>query len=129
VSDATFPSGPWTGFYNYSQRPGKHRMDLGLTFANGRICGEGNDDIGRFVIRGGYETKSRECYWTKTYVGGHDVFYHGFGEDHGIWGTWEIPGDNHGGFRIWPKAQGEDEGTRETEEEEVPCDAVAGAAV
>ena len=39
MSDSLFPSGPWTGFYNY--RPGdRHRMDLQLTFANGNIARE-----------------------------------------------------------------------------------------
>ena len=32
VTHDLFPSGPWTGFYNYSPKD-KHRMDLGLTFA------------------------------------------------------------------------------------------------
>ena len=51
----------------------------------------------------------RECHWTKTYLGSHEVFYRGFREGKGIWGTWEIGGGlwGRGGFHIWPKAAGE----------------------
>jgi hypothetical protein len=52
VSEDPFPSGPWVGFYNCG--PGdRHRMDLHLTFADGIVTGDGNDDVGRFLIRGG----------------------------------------------------------------------------
>ncbi len=84
-------------------------MDLQLTFANGNMTGDGNDDIGRFLIKGRYDDASRECYWTKTYVGAHDVFYRGFREGKGIWGTWEITIQSHGGFHIWPRHAGEGE--------------------
>ncbi len=112
MSEDLFPSGPWTGFYNYA--PGqRHRMDLQLEFSHGRMTGTGNDDIGRFLIRGRYDVTTRECYWTKTYVGAHDVFYRGFREGKGIWGTWEITIQFHGGFHIWPQKAGE--GGAETE--------------
>src|SRR5260370_10919529 len=80
MSADLFPSGPWTGFYNY--RPGgeRHRMDLHLAFANGSMSGDGNDDVGRFLIKGRYDPGSLECHWNKTYIGGHDVFYPGFPE-------------------------------------------------
>ena len=82
-------------------------MDLGLTFANGGISGEGNDDVGLFFISGRFDVSTlptAECYWTKTYAGAHNVFYHGFREGKGIWGTWEISSDARGGFHIWPRA-------------------------
>jgi hypothetical protein len=46
--------------------------------------------------------------WTKSYVGRHKVYYNGFNEGKGIWGTWDIPGGLfhrhvHGGFHIWPE--------------------------
>jgi hypothetical protein len=122
-----FPSGPWVGFYLYSGRPDKHRMDLALTFANGTITGEGNDDVGAFVIRGRYDARSRECHWTKTYLGAHDVYYRGFREGKGIWGTWEIELDAHGGFHIWPRAHGETESESEKAQAEQPIEAVATA--
>lgn len=104
MSDSLYPSGPWTGYYNYG--PGeRHRMDLDLAFTNGSLSGSGSDDVGRFLIRGRYD--AGECYWTKSYLGAHDVFYRGFREGKGIWGTWEITIRDHGGFHIWPRRQGE----------------------
>ena len=124
MSDELFRSGPWTGFYNY--RPGdRHRMDLQLTFSQGSINGDGNDDIGRFLIRGRYDATSHECYWTKSYVGAHDVFYRGFREGKGIWGTWEIKVFGHGGFHIWPRGESEREGQTEKGEQTEPVDAIA----
>ena len=124
MSDSLFPSGPWTGFYNY--RPGdRHRMDLQLTFANGVLRGDGVDDVGRFLIRGRYEVATRECYWTKTYVEAHDVFYRGFREGKGIWGTWEIGIMAHGGFHIWPRQAGEGEVEAENATAAEPADAIA----
>src|SRR5947207_4699286 len=80
-------------------------MDMNLTFANGSIAGEGNDDVGPFLIKGRYEADTRECHWTKSYIGAHDVFYRGFREGKGIWGTWEID-STRGGFHIWPLQSG-----------------------
>ena len=99
-------------------------MDLQLHFVNGCVTGDGSDDVGRFLIRGSYDAAKRECYWTKTYPGSHDVFYRGFREGKGIWGTWEIEVFAHGGFHIWPK--GEQEGGTETASAETaaPADAI-----
>ena len=100
-------------------------MDLHLTFASGLMSGDGNDDVGRFLIRGKYDAKSRECHWTKSYLGAHDVFYRGFREGKGIWGTWEIQILNHGGFHIWPKQAGSGEESTESKEQTQPVDAVS----
>ncbi len=128
VSESLFPSGPWVGFYNY--QPGdRHRMDLNLTFAGGQMMGDGNDDIGRFHINGRYDAPTRECHWTKTYVGAHDVFYRGFREGKGIWGTWEIAQYSHGGFHIWPRAAGEGSADSESAAREQPLEVVAGEAL
>jgi hypothetical protein len=89
------------------------------------MTGDGVDDIGRFLIKGRYDAVSRECYWTKTYVGAHDVFYRGFREGKGIWGTWEIAAWSHGGFHIWPRQAGEGEGRAEAAVSEEPVDAIA----
>jgi hypothetical protein len=123
VSDAEFPSGPWTGFYTYAPSD-KHRMDLHLDFSGGCITGDGNDDVGRFLIRGKYDSGSRECFWTKTYPGSHDVHYRGFREGKGIWGTWEIMTFAHGGFHIWPKGAQEGEAESMAEEATVSPEAV-----
>ena len=95
-------------------------MDLGLTFASGKMTGDGSDDVGRFMIRGQYDAKSLECSWTKTYLGAHDVFYRGFREGKGIWGTWKITPSVCGGFQIWPKSLGEGEAQTASIEQEAP---------
>ena len=35
--DARFPDGPWTGFFLQPEVPGRHAMELSLTFAEGEI--------------------------------------------------------------------------------------------
>ena len=102
-------------------------MDLNLTFSQGAINGDGNDDIGPFLIKGRYDPARLECHWTKTYVGSHDVFYRGFREGKGIWGTWEITIREHGGFHIWPRSAGEGQETSETAARPEPVDAIASA--
>jgi hypothetical protein len=57
-------------------------------------------------------------------VGGHDVFYKGFREGKGIWGSWEVD-EATGGFRIWPLASGENGDGANSEEKEHPVDAIA----
>src|SRR5262245_56120114 len=71
----------------------------------------------RRLIKGRYDAASMECHWTKTYVGAHDVFYKGFREGKGIWGTWEIGLFGHGGFKIWPRNAGDGEEESEMQEE------------
>jgi len=99
-------------------------MDLRLRFANGSMSGDGTDDIGVFLIKGGYDSATLECHWTKTYVGAHDVFYKGFREGKGIWGTWEIGIFGHGGFRIWPRDAGDAEEQKEVRQEPEVVDAI-----
>src|SRR6266481_1745028 len=128
MSDDLFPSGPWVGFYNH--RPGdRHRMDLNLTFAHGFMAGGGNDDVGRFFIKGRYEADTRECHWIKSYVGAHNVFYRGFREGKGIWGTWEISHFARGGFHIWPRQATEDLQEAAPALAEEPVDAIASEAL
>ncbi|HMJ64441.1 MAG TPA: hypothetical protein VK615_03740 [Candidatus Binatia bacterium] len=103
MSDSLFPTGQWTGFYSYAPQ-NKHRMDMHLTFARGSIAGEGKDDVGVFFIKGKYDTATKECHWTKTYPGSHDVYYRGFREGKGIWGKWELNWGS-GGFHIWPRSE------------------------
>jgi hypothetical protein len=82
-------------------------MELQLTFRNGVLTGEGRDLIGRFIIRGRYQVEDGQCWWTKRYLGKHDVAYKGYNEGKGIWGLWEIPPSWKGGFHIWPEAMGD----------------------
>ena len=119
-----FPSGPWTGFYHYGVGTRRHRMDLALTFSHGRISGDGIDDVGPFVIAGRYDGQGGECYWTKTYLGAHDVYYRGFREGKGIWGLWELE-ILSGGFHIWPLGEEESEEAAEIVEEPMPAELCA----
>ena len=104
--DSRFPSGPWIGFFLDARLPGKHRMQLRLTFQNGTMTGEGRDWVGDFIIRGRYTIDDGKCHFNKRYVGRHDVHYTGFNEGKGIWGTWELTDLGltfRGGFHIWPE--------------------------
>src|SRR5262245_30208157 len=113
--DNRFPSGPWTGFFIQKMNPaGRHRMELSLTFRAGAMRGEGRDWVGPFIVTGRYEVESGKCWWTKRYIGKHDVAYQGFSEGKGIWGTWEVTLMNwRGGFHIWPIAM-DDPNNRKT---------------
>ncbi len=99
-------------------------MDLSLRFANGVMVGDGKDDVGVFSVRGRYDSANHECHWTKSYAGAHDVFYKGFREGKGIWGTWEIQVRLRGGFHIWPLSEGGMEKAEFSEQTEI-ADAVA----
>jgi len=98
-------------------------MDLNLAFSNGQMTGDGSDNIGPFLIKGRYSAATRECDWVKTYPGSHNVFYRGFRDGHGIWGTWEIPPFCEGGFHIWPRKTGEGESEANAAEAEKPVEA------
>jgi hypothetical protein len=105
--DPGFQSGPWIGWYVWFNRDVRHRMDLHLTFDNASIHGDGMDDVGRFLLHGRYDVDSRDCWWTKTYPGSHQVYYRGAQRGKMITGRWEILAHGSGGFCIWPKAFGE----------------------
>lgn len=103
--DPGFPSGPWNGFYTYWV-PGFHHQSLNLTFRRGRMTGNGQDDIGHFAIAGGYDTETRQCWWNKTYVGAHTVYYRGAQTGRTIQGEWQISAYHRGSFSIWPGGEG-----------------------
>ena len=119
-SDPRFPSGPWTGFFLQKEIPGRHLMELQITFANGEIKAEGRDWVGDFVLRGKYSVEDGKCHWTKRYLGKHDVFYQGYNEGKGIWGVWEIPPYYRGGFHIWPEGMADPTHPHLTEEADLP---------
>ena len=107
-TDPRFPSGPWTGYFLQKVIPGRHLMELQITFRHGEMCGEGRDWVGTFTLHGHYDLADGKCRWTKRYLGKHDVCYQGFNEGKGIWGTWQItsiddPDIGCGGFHIWPE--------------------------
>lgn len=109
--DQRFPSGEWHGFFlQPSFFAGRIKMSLCLTFLNGRVSGEGQDLAGKFVLRGKYIIENGEVILHKRYLSAHDVFYRGFAEatGKGIWGVWEIPQFDRGGWHLWPKGQSSD---------------------
>ncbi len=118
-----YTSGPWTGFYTYANRA-REKMDLSLTFREGIVTGAGADPVGDFTIKGGYDPEKHEVHWTKTYPGRHSVYYRGYRDNRGIWGTWEIHPGLTGGFHIWPKGQGEGAVDHAEAEIDQPVDAV-----
>ncbi len=123
-TDSRFPSGPWTGYFLDERIPGRHLMELHLVFASGSMTGEGRDWVGKFAVRGRYTLDDGKCYWTKRYVGRHDVFYDGFNEGKGIWGTWELTCAGltaKGGFHIWPEGMEDPTGRTLKEEADVPA--------
>ena len=124
-ADERFPSGPWEGFWLQPMLDKKrHGMELILTFHDGNLTGEGRDRVGTFLVRGRYSTDDGKCYWTKRYVGKHDVFYQGYNEGRGIWGTWEIDvPPMRGGFHIWPVGMGDPTRPRKAAEADVPAEA------
>lgn len=121
--DPDFPSGEWVGFYRESGT--NHRQEMSLSFSGGHLTGDGGDGVGCFAIRGGYDSKTREVWWTKTYPGSHHVFYKGYREVKGIWGMWEIPPAQRDGFHIWPRREGEADAEHLAEEKELPVKAPA----
>lgn len=114
-----FPSGEWEGFYTYNFGPDARRytMSLALTFKNKKVSGSGVDSVNRFNWRGSYDTEQLRCWMHKKYPS-HTVFYDGYVDQNGIWGTWEIPPYDRGGFHIWPK--GLSDGLTVEDKETVP---------
>jgi hypothetical protein len=107
-SDPRFLSGRWTGFFIQPWIPGRHTMNLNLTFQQGRLEAQGTDWVGPFTFRGSYDPVDGKCTWTKKYLGKHQVSYAGVNEGKGIWGVWEIRQlwgwyRDRGVFHLWPE--------------------------
>ena len=119
--DTRFPSGKWVGFFTDKRMPGKHSMELLLTFRQGKMAGEGRDLVGEFRVEGEYHLDDGRTRFDKTYAA-HAIDYSGFNEGKGIWGTWEIggPGAVKGGFHIWPHGMGTSTDDALEEEKEIP---------
>lgn len=118
--DTRFPSGAWTGFFLQFWLPGRHKMDIQLTWSRGEVTGHGTDRVGAFIINGTYDTATGRCEWTKKYLGRHSVAYRGVNDGHGIWGVWEIRQlgglyVDRGGFHIWPQGSNVSEESDRTE--------------
>jgi len=127
-TDPRFPSGKWVGFFLDKRVSGRHQMELTLTFAAGRLSGEGRDWVGKFTVEGAYDVADGKCTWLKRYVGRHGVGYTGFNEGKGIWGTWELRDSGFvftGGFHIWPEGMADPTRPELAEEADVPIEALA----
>ena len=118
-ADSRFPSGKWVGFFTDKRIPGRHEMELHLTFRAGALTGEGRDRVAQFTVEGGYRITDGACDFRKTYPGSHTVLYAGFNEGRGIWGTWELAGVK-GGFHIWPEGMSDPTQPAMAEEAEIP---------
>jgi hypothetical protein len=130
-TDERFPTGPWEGFFLQPQLTGTIRqwMELALTFRHGSVEGEGRDRVGKFLVKGRYTTDDGKCYWSKRYVGRHDVHYNGYNEGKGIWGLWELKTPPwRGGFHIWPKGMHDPSQQRLATAVDVPIEEEAPAA-
>jgi hypothetical protein len=122
--DGRFPSGSWTGFFLQRPSTARHWVELQLTFRGGTLRGDGHDEIGAFTLDGHYNLADGRCWWTKRYVGQHEVSYAGHNEGKGIWGVWEIPPRSRGGFHIWPAGMADPTQATRTIEEHSPVQAV-----
>jgi hypothetical protein len=121
-TDPRFPGGRWVGFWIQKVYPaGRHSTSLTLHFADGLMEGEGRDWVATYTVRGRYSLADGRCNWIKQYTGKHAVFYEGFNEGKGIWGTWSIPeADAKGGFHIWPEDMGDPTPDHLREEADAP---------
>src|SRR5262245_62158761 len=126
TEDDGFTSGPWTGYYLYSDPRDLHRMELDLQFDRGRITGAGADDVGAFSIRGTYEPDSQKVWWRKSYLGAKTVSYSGVLDGGRIYGGWEMRlyGEMlHGGFKIWPRGKSDGAASSAAQTVETPAEA------
>ena len=98
------PSGPWRGYYLYGHGGQKHRMRLNLTFtADGKIQGDGVDDVAPFRVHGQFNCGTSTASWRKAYIGMHSVEYSGVYCQQSICGDWSLI-RLAGGFWIWPRS-------------------------
>jgi hypothetical protein len=131
-TDPRFPSGPWTGFFLQRLIPGRHQMELGLTFRQGTLVGQGRDRVGAFIVQGNYDLDNGRCAFAKSYLGKHRVDYSGFNEGKGIWGVWTITESGYlpqrGGFHIWPEGMADPSHPKLSEHADLP-ESVEDAAI
>jgi hypothetical protein len=97
-------------------------MKLGLVFtADGKIRGEGVDDVASFLIDGSFDRVTSEANWIKAYVGMHRVQYSGIYSRRAICGDWTLM-HLTGGFWIWPDVVPQSEKITEQTELEEPVE-------
>lgn len=92
--NATLPT--WKGHYN--QDGNDYDMDIKMFMRNGTVGGNGTDAVGAFWING--TDNNGEVAFVKQYVGQHSVNYAGTFNRNKVEGTWEIPGNCNGSFKL-----------------------------
>jgi hypothetical protein len=98
-----YPSGRWEGFWVQEHYGRQAMTPFTLTFAVGRITGEGRDVVGRFVFAGEYDEATGAVRLVKQYLGKHRVLYVGQPDGEGsIQGTWSIGKYHTGPFLLRP---------------------------
>ncbi len=98
-----YPSGRWEGFWVQESLGRQAMRRLYLHFAAGRVTGEGQDVVGRFLFTGRYDEPTGEVRLVKQYIGRHQVLYVGRPDGEGsLQGTWSIGPDWTGPFLLRP---------------------------
>jgi len=104
---SVFEGGIVTGFWRLQTGDEGPMHFEYFAMVNGRIRGQGDDEVGPFTICGtyGYDGKRVICRFDKQYIGAHLVIYEGSGnyiqnEPLELKGKWEIPGDWSGYFEL-----------------------------
>ena len=97
-------SGGWAGYWTQQTDRVFHRTECELQFTRGVLTGGGDDEVGPFILHGGYAPATQKCWWRKSYAG-HDILYSGVHAGETISGKWEDPMDRAwcGDFRLWPR--------------------------
>jgi hypothetical protein len=113
MSEVSFSSGEWVGYYMYLNLPNMCPMHLTLQFLAGKVKGAGIDNPGQFVVEGDYFEETGLSKFVKRYVGKHSLEYVGKLRDGKLTGTWSLNQMKdgklvtlQGEFRIWPLPEG-----------------------
>jgi len=86
----------WRGaFWQNGQR---NNMELDMEVSQYGVFGSGQDQVGQFMIRG--ECHGNNVQFAKQYYGQHTVYYRGNWHGNSIEGSWQIPGDCNGHFKL-----------------------------
>jgi hypothetical protein len=100
IHNTPWTSGRWEGYF--MQGGARHSQTLELAFAQGRMSGTGDDEIGKFLIFGEYDEDQNTGAWLKQYLGKHQVYYGGEMSNGRIRGRWFIyNGYQSDRFELW----------------------------
>lgn len=98
-------TGQWTGHYvQYgSEFPMRFKNFYIMPVPQGYIKGEGEDEIGKFVIKGSFNNNATAVRFAKTYIGQHTIYYQGEFTGSSIEGFWafDINSLGESTFKIW----------------------------